>query len=154
MDKRSVSIPEIIFNSLLMILGLIIMVGSMRLGFGSLKQPGAGLFPFFAGLIMTVSIFPAILNILFEKSSSTEPPSKENTGKILMLMAAIFVTWIIAMPFFGYIIITFIAAFAIAKVMGLEGWVKPFILSIATSLLAYVLFDWFLFLDLPRGFFA
>jgi putative tricarboxylic transport membrane protein len=151
MEKRSVSIPEIIFNLLLMILGLIIMVGSMRLGFGSLKEPGAGLFPFFAGLIIALSIFPVILDSIFKKRSTAEPSSKENTGKILILMATIFVAWILAMPLLGYIFITLIAAFAIAKVMGLEGWIKPLILSMATSLLAYVLFDWFLFLDLPRG---
>jgi hypothetical protein len=37
-------------------------------------------------------------------------------------------------------------------VMKLEGWVKPLVLSAATAIFIYLLFDYWLYIDLPRGF--
>ncbi len=154
MDKVSKSIPEAIFNLLLLIVGLVIMVFSIRLDFGSLKQPGAGIFPFFAGLIISISIFIVIIKSIFMKTRSAQSHFKKNAIKILSALGIIFVSWIMMMPFLGYILVTFMASFAFAKVMGLGGWLKPFIMSMLTSLLVYVLFDWLLYLDLPRGLFG
>jgi hypothetical protein len=36
--------------------------------------------------------------------------------------------------------------------MKLEGWLKPFILSAGTALFIFILFDCWLYIDLPRGF--
>ena len=55
------------------------------------------------------------------------------------------------MPYLGYVIVTFIAAFCLFKIMKLEGWIKPFILSTAIASFIYLLFDYWLYLDLPRG---
>jgi hypothetical protein len=38
--------------------------------------------------------------------------------------------------------------------MGLEGWGKPLLLSFRTGLFIYLLFDYWLYIDLPRGIFG
>jgi hypothetical protein len=56
------------------------------------------------------------------------------------------------MPLFGYVLMTFLSTFALSKILKLEGWRKPLILSLGTMGLCYFLFDYCLYLDLPRGF--
>jgi hypothetical protein len=55
------------------------------------------------------------------------------------------------MPVLGYVLVTLAVAFAFCKIMKLEGWLKPLALSIGTALFIYVLFDVWLYIDLPRG---
>jgi hypothetical protein len=38
--------------------------------------------------------------------------------------------------------------------MKLEGWGKPILLSAVVALFIYLLFDYWLYLDLPRGIFG
>jgi hypothetical protein len=59
--------------------------------------------------------------------------------------------WIITMPVLGYVIATFAVSYAFCKIMKLEGWLKPLALSIATGVFIYLLFDVWLYIDLPRG---
>jgi hypothetical protein len=74
-------------------------------------------------------------------------------GGLLRLVAMIitFCGWLIVMPWLGFIIVTFLATFAFAKIMGLEGWLKPIGLAIGGSVFIYLLFDVWFYADLPRG---
>ena len=55
------------------------------------------------------------------------------------------------MPFLGYVIVTLLATYAFCKIMKLEGWWKPLAVSVGTALFIYLLFDYWLYIDLPRG---
>ena len=144
--------PELCFTFLLMILGLVIMIVSWGYGFGTLRKPGPGLYPFFIGLfILPLSI---VLIILGSKSKSSEPLFTKSGLKTFLLMVITFSLWIIAMPILGYALVTFAVAFAFCKIMRLEGWLKPLALSIGTALFIYLLFDVWLYIDLPRGIFG
>ena len=66
-------------------------------------------------------------------------------------MTATFSLWILAMPLLGYVLVTLLAVFSFGKIMRLEGWRKPLALSVGTALFIYVLFDHWLYVDLPRG---
>ena len=137
-------------NIVLTLIGVVIMVVSLMLGFGTLKKPGAGLFPFLCGLL----IFVESLVLIFskEKTGGTDASSSSYERKHLLSMAAIFILWIILMPWLGYIIVTFLAAFSFSKAIGLEGWRKPFVLATGITGFCYLLFDVYLYVDLPRGF--
>jgi len=69
----------------------------------------------------------------------------------LILMTATFCLWIVAMPFLGYVVVTLLATIALCKIMMLEGWWKPLVVSVGTALFIYLLFDHWLYIDLPRG---
>ena len=71
--------------------------------------------------------------------------------KTFLLMTAAFCLWIIVMPFLGYVIVTLLATYAFCKIMKLEGWWKPLAVSAGTALFIYLLFDYWLYIDLPRG---
>ncbi len=142
--------PETIFNFILMLLGLAIIVASLGLGFGTLKKPSSGLFPFLSGLI--IFSHGILLVILPDMSKKGESLFTKNEIKTFFLMIITFILWLILISFLGYILITFVATLFLSKVMRLKGWLKPLMLSVGTTGLCYFLFDFCLYSDLPRGF--
>jgi hypothetical protein len=142
---------ELITNAVLMIWGWVVIIFSVRLGFGSFEEPGAGLVPFLAGASIAIT---ALLVILFGTKTRQEDRESfinRHEFKTYSLMLLVFICWITLMPYLGYLLVTLISTFAFSKIMGLKGWRKAFVLSTGTTLLTYLLFDRFLYLDLPRG---
>lgn len=139
---------EFIFNLLLIFLGLFVIIASVRLGLGSLRDPEPGFFPLIGGLVILVSN----LFVIFDKSKQQEILFKERGGMIIFIsFLVIFALWIMLMPYLGYVVVTFAASLAMFKLMKVGGWVKPVLLSAGVAAFIYGLFDYWLYLDLPRG---
>lgn len=145
-DKKPYS--ESIFNIVLLILGLFITVSSLQIGFGTLKRPASGLFPFFCGILL---ILVNLGLLLFRRNAEKEEYFSSRERRHLVLIISVFVFWVLLMPFLGYLLVTWIATYSFSKIMGMDGWRKPFLLSLGVTGLCYLLFDLFLYLDLPRG---
>jgi putative tricarboxylic transport membrane protein len=141
------------FNAGGMILGGVILLFSVLFGFGTLRQPGPGLFPALAGALILVTS-----GLRFRKGRREAPPSAplfaQRELRTLLRMLTLLAGWILAMPLLGYVAVTFVTTFFLAREMGLERLVKPLLLAVGTTLLCYLLFDLWLYLDLPRGFWA
>jgi putative tricarboxylic transport membrane protein len=149
--KKLAVLWEGIFNGSILVLAIAVIVGSIRLGSGELSLPAAGFFPLFAGLTVLIAQSVVIVNAIYRRRTlRAEPVTVRAFGKLAALIA-IFVAWIVAMPYLGYILVTFAVVLAFAKVLGLEGWLKPLILSVGSALAVYILFDQLMYLDLPRG---
>ena len=73
------------------------------------------------------------------------------SAKTFAFMAATFCLWVFAMPLLGYVTVTLLATYAFCKILKLEGWMKPLAVSGGTALFLYLLFDYWLYIDLPRG---
>ncbi len=131
-------------------LALLIMILSRSYGLGTFARPGPGLYPFVVGLF----IFPLSLGLFISvlRSKRNEAFMSGRQMWTFVSFVGICVFWILAMPLLGYVLVTLIASFLFAKIMKLEGWSKPLILSVATALFIYFLFDVWLYIDLPRGF--
>ena len=140
---------EILFDLFLILLGIVIVVISFKYGFGSLRRPGPGLYPVFIGSAVAIlSLFVTISELKSKKDSRLM--DKEG-GKTFVLMVITFALWILAMPLLGYVLVTLLATYAFCKIMKLEGWWKPLAVSTGTALFIYALFDYMLYIDLPRG---
>jgi len=140
---------ETLFDFILIILGVIILIVSWGYGFGTFRRPGPGLYPFFIGAL--VLFFSMILFILEVKHRKSAPVFTRGGPLTFTLMIITFCLWIVVMPFLGYVLVTFLATFAFSKIMKLEGWWKPLAISVGTAVFIYVLFDYWLYIDLPRG---
>lgn len=141
--------PETLFDLLLVLLGIAIVWISRGYGFGSLARPGPGLYPAFLGAAIAVCAFFALLGQMRMRDGGT---ALERRGAVtLALMTATFCFWILAMPLLGYVLVTLLATYAFCKILQLEGWRKPLLLAGGTALFIYVLFDHWLYIDLPRG---
>jgi putative tricarboxylic transport membrane protein len=132
-------------------IGGLVMVQSIALGIGSLSQPGAGLFPFFAALTILLSALIVLGRIAVATPSPPQPPFAAGRRWILFFLVAVFALWILVMPITGFVFGTFICVLAFSKLLQLEGCVKPVLLAAATSIGIYLLFNQLLQLDLPAG---
>lgn len=140
---------EAYFDLFLLVLGIFVAIVSLGYGFGSLGRPGPGLYPFFVGAaIAACSLFLLLSQV---RSQTGAPPLDRESATTLVLMAATFCFWILAMPLLGYVLVTLLATYGFCKVMKLEGWRKPLAVSAGTALFIYLLFDYWLYIDLPRG---
>ena len=140
---------EMVFDLFLVVLGIVIVAVSLGYGFGSLRRPGPGLYPFFIGVaILVLSFFVAISEWRSKKAARL----MDREGiKTFASMTVTFCLWIVAMPLLGYVVVTFLATCAFCKIMKLERWWKPLAVSAGTAFFIYLLFDYFLYIDLPRG---
>lgn len=139
---------ESLFNGALILIALFIIYESLRMGFGSLKKPGSGLFVIFCGSALL------ILNgsLLIRKSGKRVPSIfKVGEGKKFFAIIVPFFAWILLVHALGYVVVTFLATLSLAKILNLPGWRNPVLLAFGTALSCYVLFDLLLYLDLPRG---
>jgi putative tricarboxylic transport membrane protein len=128
---------------------LLIVILSASYGLGTPAKPGPGMYPFVVGLF----IFPLSLSLFISSLNCEKKGAILNGREIRIFLSFIGACafWILAMPFLGYPVVTLIATFFISKIMKLEGWLKPLILSAGTALFIYLLFDFWLYIDLPRG---
>ena len=140
---------ETCFNFFLLVLGFIIAIVSWGYGFGNLAHPGPGLYPFFIGV--AIAIFSVFILISEFRSETAKSLLGKQDAKTLILMTLTFCLWVVAMPLLGYVIVTLLATYAFCKVMKLEGWWKPLAVSGGTALFIYLLFDYWLYIDLPQG---
>jgi hypothetical protein len=140
------------FNAILLGLGALIAYVSWGYGFGSLQRPGPGLYPFFVGAVI-VACSAVLIGSRAQPSADGEPPLNARSVRTLVLMSVTFCLWILAMPLLGYVLVTFLATYAFCKALALEGWRKPLVVSGATAFVIYLLFGYWLHIDLPRGMF-
>jgi hypothetical protein len=140
-----------LFSALLFILGLIIIVGSLQIGFGRFTKPGPGLFSFFCGLILCIQSI--VSNVFRQEHSEKEDVLKDPSAiKKFVFSIITLIFWIILMPFLGWLPLTFFVTLSFAKIMQLEGWIKPLLLASANTLFSYFLFGYLLLIDLPNVF--
>ena len=149
MEKAPASRLEPFFVFFLLVLGLVISVISWGYGFGSLRQPGPGLNPFFIGV--AIAVFSLFILVSELRSGTSGPVLDKEGARTLALMTLTFCLWIVAMPLLGYVVVSLLATYAFCKIMKLEGWRKPLAVSAGTALFIYALFDYWLYVDLPRG---
>jgi len=149
MEKPPKWSPAVLFDLCLPAVGVIILLISLSYGFGTWKRPGPGLYPFFLGSSLA---FFGLLHILSGLRGRIPilPLQRGDLGTFFSMTAA-FCVWILLMPLLGYVAVTLLAAFGFCKIMKLEGWLKPLFLSLGTTLFIYLLFDYWLYIDLPKG---
>lgn len=140
---------ETLFDAALLGLGAVIAYVSWGYGFGNLARPGPGLYPFFLGAAIVVCSVAVIATRAHRTSGGQRLDRRD--ARILVTMTCTFCLWILAMPVLGYVLVTFITAYAFCKVLALEGWRKPLALSATTAAFVYLLFGHWLYIDLPRG---
>ena len=141
---------ETLFGVVLAVAGAGIAAVSWTYGFGTLARPGPGLYPFFVGI--AIALFAGFTVVAqLRRSSAGEAPLDRIARRRLALMSGIYIFWVAAMPVLGYVLVTLLATYALAKTLDLEGQVKPVAVAAGTALFIYVLFDHWLYIDLPRG---
>lgn len=145
---------EIWVSLAFMLLGIIVIADSIRLGFmWGMSGPESGFFPFYLGVGVVISS-----GIVFFNNFTLY--RKEGAGKPLMPPGALkSILWVL-IPSTGMVIIMELVGLHIAaalylvfymRAVGKIGWVTTLLVSIISPLTLYITFDKLFLIPLPQG---
>ena len=145
---------EIWVSLAFMLLGILVIADSIRLGFmWGMSGPESGFFPFYLGVGVVISSV-----IVFYNNFTLY--RKEGAGKPLMPPGALKpILWVV-IPSTAMVVITELVGLHIAaalylvfymRVVGKIGWVTTLLVSIISPLTLYITFDKLFLIPLPQG---
>jgi putative tricarboxylic transport membrane protein len=121
--------------------------GFTKLQLGTLRQPGPGFFPFWAGLFL--GAFALILLVRSLKSREPLALGALPWRTLIVVLTAI-LGYLLFLETLGFVVVTFLfllVLFCFAEI----GWIKQTAWSTIATSLVYVLFKFWLKVQLPQG---
>jgi len=145
---------EIVVSLLFMLLGVIVIVDSVRLGFmWGRTGPASGFFPFYLGAGVVIASLIVLLK-------AVQQYRKQGEGKPLMPPGALKpILWVV-IPSTAMVAITELVGLHISaalflgfymRVVGKIGWTTTLLISIIAPLSLYITFDKLFLIPLPAG---
>ncbi len=139
------NIVEAVVAAVLLVIGIVVIVESRRLGAGWTSDgPGSGYFPFFIGLIITISAVGILYESLLGKNKKTEVFVDSVQLKRVMSVLLPATVYVLAVTFIGLYVASaiYIALFMI--ILGKFSWVKSVVIGLAVNTLFFFMFEvWF-----------
>ena len=130
---------------LVMILGGVVLYGSSKLGHEWTSDgPGAGYFPFYIGLILTISGAGIFIQALFGKMKNTDTfVDREQLGRVfsVLLPAAVYV---LAIQLIGIYVASAVYITLFMVILGKYTWVKSLAVGLIVNAVFFLMFEvWF-----------
>ncbi len=147
--------PENIISPLLMVIGLVFCLFSVKVGLGRVKDPGPGLIPFVSGCVL---IGLSLCTMLFEAKPGGEKDGKARPDKIgvrlglPVLVLICLLIYALLMETLGFLMSTFFFLTFLFKMSEKRSWKVALAASILTTASSYALFGYLLEVGLPEGF--
>ena len=138
-------VVEAAVAAVLLVVGIVVIFESRRLGAGWTSDgPGSGYFPFYIGLIITISALGTLYQTVLGKERNTDVfVDREQLGRVLsvLLPAAVYVGAIALVGIYVASAI-YIALFMI--VLGKYSWIKSVVAALAINVVLFCMFEvWF-----------
>jgi putative tricarboxylic transport membrane protein len=126
----------------------------LRLGIGTLHQPGPGFFPFGGSLIITVSALITLFQALREKAE-VAAVGGEKVGKdwkkVILLLLSCF-AYALVVETIGFSLCTFLLFLFFLRVVAPAPWGRALLVSACVAVASHLLFNVGLDAGLPKGF--
>lgn len=138
---------------LFIVLSVLICLGSVQMGIGGLSEPGPGLMPLGASIVLGI----LSLANLFSKASD---PVGDGIGYKgvkwgrLSLVVLSLIAFTVLLPMLGYLITTFLVMFFLYKSIEPQKWRVAFLGAFLSTILTYLLFAVALKSYFPEGVFS
>lgn len=141
----STHVVDAVTALLVMVLGGVVLYGSSKLGHEWTSDgPGAGYFPFYIGLILTISGAGIFYQALFGKKKNTEVfVDKEQLGRVfsVLLPAAVYV---LAIQLIGIYVASAVYITLFMVILGKYSWVKSLAVGLIVNVVFFMMFEvWF-----------
>ncbi|MBS0450479.1 MAG: tripartite tricarboxylate transporter TctB family protein [Proteobacteria bacterium] len=138
-------VVEAVVAAVLLVVGIVVVIESRRLGAGWTSDgPGSGYFPFYIGLIITISSLGVLYQSVLGKERNTEVfVDREQLVRVLsvLLPATVYVGAIALVGIYVASAI-YIALFMI--VLGKYSWIKSVVAALAINVVLFCMFEvWF-----------
>jgi putative tricarboxylic transport membrane protein len=139
---------DVIASVFLILIGIAVIVWSIRLQVGTLLRPMPGFFPFLVGFGMIA--LSLILLVQGWLGRSTAPKAYGRWQGPLKMVAGLAVYSVVLDPL-GYILSTIFIAAITLRILGVLSWKVIGVSSVALSVSVYFLFTRLLGVELPAG---
>jgi putative tricarboxylic transport membrane protein len=146
-----------VFSFIWIALGIAQCVESVRLGLGSMMEPGTGFMPFVLGLVMIVLASALLLECSVEIK-------KKRTAKIsvwgdvywsrVVYITVLMAAYAVLLPKLGYLLDTFLIMILLLKSGEPIKWPTAIFVGALTAGFSYVLFGVWLSVSFPKGIFS
>lgn len=142
-----------------LILGIFMCIGAIKLKLGDFHTPGPGFLPFLSGALLGIFGLILTFSTFFVRIGNGEEAKDEEASVIwnwkklinpFLTLLILFVYLLLLEPL-GFILTTFICLLFLFKLSEPKRWLTPFILSVSTSIVSYLLFSVWLQCQFPRG---
>jgi putative tricarboxylic transport membrane protein len=128
--------------------------GSVRLSLGGFHTPGPGFFSFLAGIVLGVlSLLSFIQSFKELPGDERKPfwPHPRGTLKVMFVFVAL-ILYVVAMDSLGFCLTTFLFLGVLLRGIEPQRWSVVFSISVLGVLISYGIFQYWLDMQLPRGF--
>lgn len=145
--------PELLVALFLFVMGIIAVIDSIRVGIGweEGEGPRAGYFPFYIGCILLASSGWILITALMKFKRAQPQFASWTELRSVMQMLVPLTIYVVAVVFLGIYLSSFVLIAFFMKVHGKFGWLPTAITALGVPLGAFLLFErWFL-VPLPKG---
>jgi hypothetical protein len=124
---------------------------SWRLGLGNFKHPGPGFLPFGSALIIILMAIGQLM-VGRKKVVASEAPffKKERIFKFLAVVVILF-GYGLLLEYIGFVLCTGIFVLISLKTIEPKSWGKSILIAVLTAFVAWLLFDYWLQIQAPKG---
>jgi len=141
-----------------MVIGLLFCLGSTEYGDIRSGFPGAGFFPFMGGVILvSLSMMLMIRSGVGKEMEQGKIikffPQKDSLKRLVIVLFVLFM-YSISLVYLGFLITTFLFMILLLKFLEPQRWTTTLMIAFLTSISAYLLFEIFLKVQLPKGVFG
>lgn len=146
---------DLISTGFLMLLAIYVAASGVRLGFGEWREPGPGFLPvLFGGLLggLAAIWFAMALVKRWGDDGAARRFITERDGltKVLLTLAAL-AAFAYLLERVGFVLVTFAFMVFLLRAIEPQPWRRTLVLSVATTLLCYVVFQVWLQVQFPEG---
>lgn len=146
---------EWVIDFVILFVGIILIIESLRLGVGSIHRPAPGFLPILTGIgLSVVAFFSLIKNFLAakrDKDGNREKLFGRSVLNVVAISIALFV-YVLVFPWVGYLLSTFLLLIFLFKVGGFRRWAFVLAAAILTVSIIYLFFGSWLKIRFPKGF--
>ena len=144
---------DIAFSCLILMASIVVMIESINMSLGSLREPGPGFLPFYAAAIMSLLTLIHVIKTIFTVKHSK--PVFASFANLRQLIYTIIIAFATALFFesLGFIITGIFFLIFILKFVGHESWLKTIPISLVVLIFSYLVFIVLLNIQLPMGLF-
>lgn len=127
---------------------------ALRLPFGQLDRPGAGVFPVFVGIVMIVASLATVWEgWRMGEAANISSPVGADRKRLLLLIALLF-GYFVALPWLGQIVTGAIFSIALMRMLSELSWVRIVVYAVVLSVAIDLVFARLLAVPLPHGVFG
>jgi putative tricarboxylic transport membrane protein len=136
------------------VLGIAVIVGGLRLGFGQWQNPGQGFMAVLAGIALTFlsGVWTVLTVVKHEKIGPKSFFVSRQSRRHVMLILLSLMLYALILNTFGFLTTTFLFLVFLFRVIKPQTWMRTLITALIVSIVSFILFEMLLKVQFPQGF--